>query len=391
MELNYSRKIDLNKFLNHPGILHKFKDDLVIFNYNHKCQYDRLWDDISIQARGLITNRYTGEIIARPFKKFFNLNERPETTLKNLPDEPFSVTIKEDGVLGISYIYNKNQNIATRGSFTSPWALWATEWLNNSNNMNCDAMNPDYTYLFEIISPESKILIDYKGKESLILIGVIDIISGKELSYEDLLSEAKNIKAEPVRNIKFNSIEEMVNKSKIIPKDHEGWVVTYNNGLKIKIKGEEYKKIYKLLKFASPLSFWDAWSYDNLKKDNADYKDVGIPKTYLMNFDEEFYEDVRILKKVVDDSHWNQFHQIGELVKEIEREVNEENLNDDGRLFYKKINERKNIPKKIRRIIMFYKKKHWWKVWGLIHQNVRPSFNKLSGFKFEGIFEKYNK
>ena len=45
--------------------------DLTIWNYSTKVQYDRLWDEVTLMARGLVTNS-KGEIIARPFTKFFN-------------------------------------------------------------------------------------------------------------------------------------------------------------------------------------------------------------------------------------------------------------------------------------------------------------------------------
>ncbi len=47
------------------------RHDLIIWNYTPKVQYDRLWDDITLQCRGLVTNS-KGVIVARPFKKFFN-------------------------------------------------------------------------------------------------------------------------------------------------------------------------------------------------------------------------------------------------------------------------------------------------------------------------------
>ena len=63
------------------GLLHKQTHptlDLTIWNYSPRVQYERLWDDITIQCRGLVTNT-KGEIVARPFKKFFNYEEyKPE-------------------------------------------------------------------------------------------------------------------------------------------------------------------------------------------------------------------------------------------------------------------------------------------------------------------------
>ena len=61
--------------------------DLTIWNYSPKVQYDKLWDDITIQCRGLVTNS-NGDIIARPFKKFFNYEE---VSIHDTPDEEFEI------------------------------------------------------------------------------------------------------------------------------------------------------------------------------------------------------------------------------------------------------------------------------------------------------------
>ncbi|HLZ58116.1 MAG TPA: RNA ligase, partial [Ktedonosporobacter sp.] len=72
--------------------------DLIIWNYTTQCQYQRAWDEVTMQARGLIT-RADGTILAKSFPKFFNYGEREI----ELPLEPFKVTEKQDGSLGVSY------------------------------------------------------------------------------------------------------------------------------------------------------------------------------------------------------------------------------------------------------------------------------------------------
>ena len=86
------------------GLLHKQTHptlDLTIWNYSPKVQYERLWDEITLQCRGLVTNS-KGVIVARPFKKFFNYEEyRPE----DIPNEDYVVYEKMDGSLGILFYY----------------------------------------------------------------------------------------------------------------------------------------------------------------------------------------------------------------------------------------------------------------------------------------------
>jgi len=55
--------------------IHPEDSNVRIFNYTQDCQFQKAWDDITMQCRGLIMNIQTDEIIARPFRKFFNYSE----------------------------------------------------------------------------------------------------------------------------------------------------------------------------------------------------------------------------------------------------------------------------------------------------------------------------
>jgi RNA ligase len=46
---------------------------LTIWNYTEKVQYEGLWDEITSMCRGLVTD--DKGIVARPFRKFFNIEE----------------------------------------------------------------------------------------------------------------------------------------------------------------------------------------------------------------------------------------------------------------------------------------------------------------------------
>ena len=70
---------------------------LSIWNYSPEVQYNQLWDDITLQCRGLVTDN-EGNVVARPFKKFFNLEEGKHTSTSE-----FDVYDKMDGSLGILF------------------------------------------------------------------------------------------------------------------------------------------------------------------------------------------------------------------------------------------------------------------------------------------------
>ena len=47
----------------------------VIYKYSQQTTYTQDWDEITLASRGLVVNIKTGEIIVRPFQKFFNYSE----------------------------------------------------------------------------------------------------------------------------------------------------------------------------------------------------------------------------------------------------------------------------------------------------------------------------
>ena len=143
---------------------------LQILNYTAAAQYDRAWDDVTRQCRGLIVHTGWDDVVARPWPKFHNYGEHEEGTLDL--DALVEVTDKLDGSLGILYPAAKGQwAIATRGSFESEQAIRGTRmWRDNYSHMRPE---PGWTFLFEIIYPENRIVVDYAGAEDLVLLGAV--------------------------------------------------------------------------------------------------------------------------------------------------------------------------------------------------------------------------
>ena len=143
----------LNKYYE-DGLLYKQVHPslpLTIWNYTEKVQYENLWDEVTLSARGLVTDD-TGDIVATPFQKFFNIEEgKFEAT------EKFEVYEKMDGSLGIVFWYRGQWVVATRGSFTSDQSIKAREIL---KKYNTDIMFRHLTFCFEIIYPENRIVLD---------------------------------------------------------------------------------------------------------------------------------------------------------------------------------------------------------------------------------------
>src|SRR5262245_46069866 len=101
------------------------RGDLSIYCYRPRCAFDKLWNDVTRHARGIVLDRRSGRVIARPFRKFFNLGEMPETQPDALPATPFRVEEKLDGSLGIVFHHDGRWDVCTKGAFESEQARYA--------------------------------------------------------------------------------------------------------------------------------------------------------------------------------------------------------------------------------------------------------------------------
>jgi RNA ligase len=260
------------------GLLTKKEyDGLVLYNYTDKCTYDKGWDDTTLNARGIVFNKKTEDVVARPFPKFFNINEAVDTEIGNLPKEDYEVFEKADGSLGIMYYFKNKWHVNTRGSFNSDQAIKATEML--SKYKLC--IDKDYTYLVEIIFPENRIIVDYGQEEKLVLLGAIHKVCGAELSYEELKQVSKETGIELIKKKKLSIAQLMKDREKWTVNE-EGFVIRYKLGLRVKVKGVEYLKIARLLSGSSLLNLWKNMINGNV---NQEYLSK-IPEEFRTNFDE---------------------------------------------------------------------------------------------------------
>lgn len=218
--------------------------ELYIYNYSPKTQYEREWNECTLACRGLITD---GEmrIVARPFQKFFNLEE-----LENFQPEisSFEVYEKLDGSLGILYWREGNPYIATRGSFSSEQALAANEMLYSQYAHAIARLNPDYTYLFEIIYPENRIVVNYDDEKSLTLLAVIETQTGRDLPLEPI--------GFPLVK-KYDGITDVWILKQLEENNREGFVVKFPDGFRLKVKFGEYQRIHRIVTQVSSLTIWE--------------------------------------------------------------------------------------------------------------------------------------
>ena len=249
--------------------------DLWIYNYTPKTQYERYWNDITLACRGSVLDKDFNKI-AVPFKKFFNWEEHQADHMPNLPNEPFEVFEKMDGSLGILYWLQDKPMICTRKSFDSKQALMASEWLHTRYQDAIPHLQKGRTYLFEIIYPENKVVVDYGSKTGLFLLGIIDNASEKDLPLEDI--------GFPIVN-RFDGIQDIQQLKNLNTPNSEGFVLKFQSGFRVKVKFKEYFRLHTLITQFSNVSIWE-----NLKSGNSfDQFLEGVP--------DEFYHWVKSIKE----------------------------------------------------------------------------------------------
>lgn len=226
------------------------KGPLAIYNYTKACQYGRHWTDVTMAARGLILEESTSEVAARPFRKFFNVDERPETAADVLPwDEPHEVAEKMDGSLGIIYRYGGKWDIATRGAFDSPQAVYARENL----LPQCDPDGPfrrsGITILVEIVYPGARRehVVDYGERDELVFLATIG-----DPGYK--VHEQRRRAVEAGFSLPRLATPQCATGA---PDKHapntEGYVIYWPaRDLRVKVKSDEYTAAHRMLSQVTP-------------------------------------------------------------------------------------------------------------------------------------------
>lgn len=253
---------------------------LTIYNYSDEVAFGGWWNPVTLTCRGLILDD-DFQIVARPWAKFFNLGQRDNEIAW---DAPVEVTDKLDGSLGILYPDGDGGGIATRGSFESDQAKYATReiWKPRYSHMS---PLPGITMLFEIIIPWNRIVVNYGQMEDLVLLGAVDNVWGYYYGPNEakwLWEAADNLPTYGQWPGPVAEVFEFDNFNAAI----EGWphregkegVVVRSGDKMVKMKQPDYLELHKLVTNATPLNVWR-----QLKEGHSGFAIVS-------NFPDEFHD-----------------------------------------------------------------------------------------------------
>lgn len=272
---------------------------LLLFNYRPTCQFKNAneWNFIEKNSRGLIINRETGEIVARPFAKFWNWGQGGQYT-----DAPIKrVYEKADGSLGILYKdpVDYQYKVATRGSFHSDQADWATKlWNNNFNDVHV----PDtWTILFEIIYPDNRVVVDYGDWEGLAFLGAINKETGQRVEHDRFIQWYENeVEYNEYAYLvqtydTFNDLDKIIEICKTSNVNVEGFVVEFEDGQLFKFKGEEYLKAHKLISNLTEKNIYEAMINGEVESIKT-----ALPDEFVGEFNKILSEILEYCQKLTD-------------------------------------------------------------------------------------------
>jgi RNA ligase len=229
---------------------------LWLLNYTKRAQFQAAWEQypILLGCRGTIVTA-SGAVVARGFRKFFNVGERPETAIERLAalGSP-EVAHKLDGSLAILYPLGEEYRLATRGSFASEQAVRATAiWQSEYAATRNGQLDRALTYLFEYVAPDNRIVVRY-DRAALILIGLVVTATGEELAYREVRREGTRLALPYVEE----EAQEWRALHAAARENFEGFVLFWpEQGLRAKVKLAEYVRLHRIYTGLSEQLVWE--------------------------------------------------------------------------------------------------------------------------------------
>ena len=243
-----------------------------LYVYSDRCVYEDAWNEFSLLARGLILHPATETVVATPFPKFFNAGERG----RPIPAGSFEVYEKVDGSLAIIHHWQGRWRCATKGSFNSSQAAWVEAHLAASDT---SWLVPGATYLCEAIYSENRIIIQY-DRDNLFLIGA-HREDGTEAGWPEMRDIADRMGWERPAPHNMGAFHELVAYVRTLPGNREGVVVRFEDGTRLKVKGDAYCRIHASISRCTPLAIWEALAAgDDLEAMRRD-----LPEEFPPDFD----------------------------------------------------------------------------------------------------------
>ena len=227
------------------------KDWYTVINYMVSLENTFLWDEndpvgsaVRRECRGLIFDIGTGNLISRPYHKFFNVGEKEETQLNKINlYEPHVVLEKLDGSMIRPILTPEGFRLATKAGVTDV-AMNAEVFIADKPHYDTfirKCIQKGTTPLFEWVSRKNRIVVDYP-EDNLILTGIRYNHTGSYLTYPVMKYYATSWNIPVVKAVDGLAVQNIDLFVKQVREwdDGEGIVVRFDSGHMVKIKADQY-------------------------------------------------------------------------------------------------------------------------------------------------------
>ena len=193
----------------------------ISYRFNAPSVFDTL---VKREFRGITFSRKTGEVVSRPFHKFFNVGEHEETEEEKLSNREFVAREKLDGTMLHPVLINGEVKLLTQKAFKNPQTEKGEELLKKDEKLYRavkELLQKGYTPILELISPQFQLVIPY-DREELILTELRQNRTGEYL-LEERENELKEMgfKTPPKLTGKLHELKRKIENAEMI----EGYVL----------------------------------------------------------------------------------------------------------------------------------------------------------------------
>lgn len=262
--------LNIQKYLRDGNKPEQLKAELGINVYEHPSlplmgfKYDQIdspkTHPIVREARGLVLEKGSWDIVAKGFNRFYNLGEDPDG-FKNFDWTNFSIAEKVDGSLMIVYHYQGEWRLNTSGSFgfgecNSSGKSWRDLFWSTLGVKPEDVwLEPHLVHIFELCTLQNKV-VRYYPKPTVFLLGLFNQKDGSELDVSLISDYVTHVNHRNKTNIQlpqvynFKSTEEIMAFLKTkedTDKTYEGVVIRDKTGIRAKVKSATYVAIHHMM------------------------------------------------------------------------------------------------------------------------------------------------
>lgn len=269
MERNQRKELEVLKLINQNhnweeilssspyNIIIKKKGDFVLLKYSSIEPKSDMSNPIVQECRGLILKKIADsqyKVASMRFTKFFNYGQEEAAIL----EFPCEASEKIDGsLIGVWYDDDTGWHVSTSGNIDAEDApidmgeyksyrdIFNLAW----NNDFFDVLNTNCTYMFELVSPFTKLVVPYK-ETKLYLLAIRNNITLEEFDRSYLSIMANQMfddKISVPKSYMCNSIEEIQNAANQLTdndENFEGFVLCDKNFNRIKLKSAIYTNLF---------------------------------------------------------------------------------------------------------------------------------------------------